>query len=343
MLVLHLDRLYRVAFAELGEEPFRLALAVALDHCVGRAEDCVRRAVVLLESDRVRPGEVALEVEDVGDVRAAERVHGLIGVSDREDIAVLAAEELQEPVLGVVRVLVLVDEDVAERRLPPLTGFREPLEHVDGQHQQVVEVDRVGAEQLALVQPVHLRNGLVIERADPGHVLVRADQPVLGVRDLRVDAAGREPLRVAAELLQARLHDAHLVRLVVDRERRAVAEPAGLRAEDAAAGRVEGEDPDRAGRVAEHPLEPLPHLPGRLVRERDREDLVRLHAAHPDQVRDTVGEHARLAGARTRDHEQRALGVEHRLALRVVQHCEMVVGRGGRGGGRHVRAPSPSG
>ena len=37
------------------------------------------------------------------------------------------------------------------------------------------------------------------------------------------------------------------------------------------------------------------HLLRGLVRERDREDLVRLHAAGADQVRDAVCEHAGLA------------------------------------------------
>ena len=62
----------------------------------------------------------------------------------------------------------------------------------------------------------------------------------------------REALRVLAELLEARLRQAHLVLVVVDRERRAVAEPVGLAAQDAAARGVEGEDPDRARGAAEH-------------------------------------------------------------------------------------------
>jgi len=57
---------------------------------------------------------------------------------------------------------------------------------------------------------------------------------------------------------------------------------------------VEGEDPDRARDAAEHVLEPLAHLPRGLVRERDREDLLRLDADRVDQVRDAVREDARL-------------------------------------------------
>ena len=110
----------------------------------------------------------------------------------------------------------------------------------------------------------------------------------------------------------------------------AVPEPLGLPPEDAPAGGVEGEDPDRARRAAEHPLEALAHLPRRLVRERDREDLVRLDAAGVDQVRHPIGEHARLPRARPGDDEQRAFGGENGLALRLVEVGEVALrGRDG--------------
>ena len=85
----------------------------------------------------------------------------------------LLGDELEQPVLGVVRVLVLVHEDVTERALPPLTGLGEALEHLDGQHEDVVEVDGVRTEEPTLVQLVDLGDGLVPERRDPCGVLVR--------------------------------------------------------------------------------------------------------------------------------------------------------------------------
>ena len=194
----------------------------------------------------VRAGEVALELEDVADVGAAEAVDRLVRVADHEDVAVLLGEELEQAVLGVVRVLVLVDEDVAERLLPLLARLREALEDVDREQEQVVEVDGVRGEEALLVEVVDLGDGLVVEARDALGVLVRADERVLRVRDLRVDAARREALRVALELLEAALHEADLVGLVVDREVRAVAEPLRLAPQDPAAGGVEGQDPDRA-------------------------------------------------------------------------------------------------
>ena len=73
-------------------------------------------------------------------------------------------------------------------------------------------------------------------------------------------------------------------------------------------------------------VEPLAHLAGGLVRERDREDLVRLHPDRGDQVGDAVGEHAGLARAGAGDHEQWALRVQDGLPLRRVQIGEVLLG-----------------
>ena len=177
----------------------------------------------------------------------------------------------------------------------------EPLERLNGEHQHVVEVDRIRSEQPLLVALVHLRDRLVVERRDAAHVRVGPDQLVLRVRDLAVDAARREPLGVDAQVVETCLDDPDLVGLVVDREARAVAEPLRLTAQHAPARGVEGENPGCPRLAAEHPLEPLAHLTGSLVRERDREDLVGLHTVCPDQVSDPMGEHPGLPGARTGD------------------------------------------
>ena len=196
---------------------------------VRRAQDRVRRAVVLLQRDRARAGEVALEVEDVADVGAAERINGLVRVADSAQVPVVGREQLQQPVLRVVRVLVLVDEDVAERLAPALARLGEALEHVHGEEEHVVEVDGVREEEAPLVQLVDVGDGLVVERRDALAVLGGPDEVVLLARDDGVDAARREALRVALQLLQARLRQAQLVGLVVDREVRLVAEALALR------------------------------------------------------------------------------------------------------------------
>jgi hypothetical protein len=71
------------------------------------------------------------------------------------------------------------------------------LQHANGEHQQVVEVDCVRGEEPALVEVVDLRDGLIVERGNAARVLLRADELVLGGGDLLMDPARRESLRVA--------------------------------------------------------------------------------------------------------------------------------------------------
>ena len=156
-----------------------------------------------------------------------------------------------------------------------------------------------------------------------------------------MDAARREALRVALELLEAALHEADLVGLVVDREVRAVAEPLRLAAQDPAAGRVERHHPGGARRRADEISDALAHLPRRLVREGDRKDLGRLHADRAEQVGDAAREDAGLAGAGAGDDEHGAFGVEHGLALRRIQVGEVGLGR--RRGHRSIVAVASSG
>ena len=144
-------------------------------------------------------GEVLLEIEDVADVGVAETVDRLILVADHGQVPVLGAEQLKQPVLGVVRILVLVDQHVAEGPAPPLSGFGEELEYVDRADQQVVEVHRVVLEHALLVEPVDRRHLLL----EPGALTLavgdRVDKFVLGAGDRRPHRPGWEALRIDLE------------------------------------------------------------------------------------------------------------------------------------------------
>ena len=240
----------------------------------------------------------------------------------------LGGQQLQQDVLRVVRVLVLVDEHVAERLRPALARLGEALEDVHGQHQQVVEVDRVRGEEAALVEAVDVGDRLVVEARDarsrtpPGRSAGSSrSRSACGCR------AATKRFGSRSSSSRQCLDEADLVGLVVDREVRAVAEPLRLAAQDPAAGGVEGEDPDRAGDAA-------PSMPSIRSRISPAALFVNVIARisfgstplRREQVRDAVGEHARLPRARAGDHEQRPLGGRDGLALGVVQVGEVRLG-----------------
>ena len=92
----------------------------------------------------MRVGEVALEVEDVAQVRAAPVVDRLIRIADDAEVAVDFGEPADEQVLRPVRVLVFVDEDVAELARVEVAHALAGLDELDGLEQQVVEIERAG-------------------------------------------------------------------------------------------------------------------------------------------------------------------------------------------------------
>jgi hypothetical protein len=81
---------------------------------------------------------------------------------------------------------------------------------------------------------------------------------------------------------------------------------------------VKGRHQRDAPATGEQSLDAAPHLAGGFVGEGHGEDPPRIDAAG-HQIRDAVGDHARLAAARAREHEERALGQADGLPLRRVQ------------------------
>ena len=328
-----------------------LAPGVVGDDRVGRVEDHLRAAVVLVEHDRGDVLEHLLELGDVAHVGAAPPIDRLVPVADDGDLAVVGGEEQGDLVLRHVRVLVLVDQDVLEPALVLLQDLGVLAEQLDDLHQQVVEVHRPGRLQARLVLDVDLAV-LALERVGGlGHRLLRADQLVLPQADPVVNASWREPLRVEAQVTDDVAGEALGVGGVVDAEVARVAERLGLGPQDAHAGGVERAHPHRLDDRPDQRLDAVAHLLGGLVGERDRQDRRRRRAV-VDEVGDAVGEHPGLARAGAGDHQQRAAAVHDGVELigvecvefERVRHVPASVRTGCRAGAattsrRHVSVP----
>ncbi len=327
MLVVRLDHDHGLAALPLGPERLLLPGGVVAHHAVRRVQDPLGAPVVLLELYDGRVRVVALEVEDVPDVGAAPREDRLVVVADDTEVLLGAGEVAEQNVLGAVRVLVLVDEDVVVAVLPLLERAVARLEQAARQDQEIVEIDRVVLLQERVVtapdrgaDPVKLPPRLVGE-------VGRAAELVLGTGDDRTDRAGREQPFRDAGVAHRLPEEGPLVGGVVDRE--ASVEP-DLRAVPAQEPGAEGVE--RAGceigegGVAQELLQAAAHLLRRLVGERDGEDLPGRHVQIPDEVGDPVRERPCLARPGPGEDEERASGVGHRGTLLRIEDVEDRVG-----------------
>ena len=98
----------------------------------------------------------------------------------------------------------------------------------------------------------------------------------------------------------------------------------GLRPQHAGAHSVEGAHSHVVRHGANEAAQPFLHLPGRLVGEGDRHDAVGVDAILLNDMRNAMGDDARLAAAGARQDKQRPAGVGHRAALLRVQGCKNV-------------------
>ena len=234
-------------------------------------------AIVPLQPDHLGAGEVALEAQDVVDLRAPPAVDRLVVVADAADVAPSLRQQPQPQVLGDVGVLVLVHQDVAE---PPLeVGQHVGVLGKKGQvvQQQVAEVAGVERAQTFLVLAVQGRAlavgvALALRRRDlvrpPALVLPAVDQagerarrPAFGVDVLRLDQLFEHPL---------------LVVVIQDGEAGFQADQLGVAAQDLGGDGMESAEPAQAlGLAADQVGDPLAHLARRLVGEGDGEQLPR--------------------------------------------------------------------
>jgi len=221
--------------------------------------------------------------------------------------------------LGGVGVLVLVDQDVAEPLGEEIAGVGSLLEEPEALPDQVVEVEGV-----RLAQP-----DLVLGE-DPGHLLLPeglcrllvldgGEKLVLGPGDHGADRLGRELPLPQLLVLEDRLEEAFLVGRIVDREAGIDPDRGPLQPQHPHPGGVERPHP-QVGRLPPQEVgHPVPHLPGRLVREGEGENLAGRDPEAVDQVGDAVREDPGLPAPGPGQDEQGTVRSEHRLPLGRIQ------------------------
>ncbi len=217
-------------------------MGVVSDDLRRGVDDRLRRAVVLFELHDLRVFEVLLEIQDVVDVRSAPRIDRLILVADDAQVAVRLSELLDEKILDTVRILILVDHDVAKLVLILFENGRVIDEELVGLHQEIAEVEGVGALHLVLVFFIDADRAVVHEVPALLHIFGGESIGLRGI-DPRGEPLCGMSLVVDPESREHLLDHADLIARIVNPEERFVVEKVNVLAKDARANRVERRDP----------------------------------------------------------------------------------------------------
>lgn len=166
---------------------------------------------VLFQFNRCRIGIVPGKVDDIADISTAPGVNALVRIADDADVAPAGSQDLGQGVLGMVRILVFVDQDVLEAGLVLFPNIFLFLQKAHGQEQEVVEVDSIVFPQLFLVQGVDVGYFLFVEIGGFRRKGLGVHEDVLSRRNGPQDGPRHELLVIEVELFQAVLDQDQLV------------------------------------------------------------------------------------------------------------------------------------
>ena len=322
-----------------GEELFGELGRVVADADVGEREELGRGAVVLLKVEGDGFGVADGEVEDVGDVGAAEGVDGLAVVADDHHGAVTCGHEVDDFALDGVGVLELVDEEVVEAALERLADVVVFAEEAAPEDEEVVEIGDAGLELAALVEGDAVADlcgecGEGRGAFEDEGLEVAACVDGCGEEVAEGGGFGEAGFGRLGDVCGAALHEAFGIFAVERGEVGGQAEAVGVLLDEPSSDGVEGAACDSVAGAAEEVGEPSRHLGGGLVGEGEREDALWPHAGL-DEVGDAVGEGAGFARAGARDDEGGLEGGGDDGALLVVEPVEV---GGCRHGGRRLHS-----
>ena len=276
-----------------------------------------RRAVIALQSDYLGAGKITLEAQDVFHFGATPAIDRLIVVADHANVLVGPGQKPQPEILRDIGVLIFVDQHISEAPLVFFQNLRVILEDGDGFQQQIAKIGGVQGLQSPLIETVEIaaaavgealsvafrnaggRKAAVLPAVDHGGE--RARGPAL-----LVDVLGRHHL----------LDQAKLIVGIEDGKIGLQPDELGMAAQDARADGMKSAEPLHAfDRAADQGPDAFLHLARGFVSEGDGQNLSRPGSMRGEDVGQARDEHARLAGSRPGQNQNRPIERQNRFAL----------------------------
>ena len=245
------------------------------DDGIGRLQDGLGGAVVLLQADHLGCRVLLFKAENILNGGAPKAVDALVVVAHHADVLIAAREERGEKILQVVGVLVLVDEHIAELALIVASHILKLLQKLHGAQNDIVKIQGIGLLEARFIE--------VIGRDSPLHAVVpryggslgkflRRLHLILGAADKVEEHPGREGLLVELHVSNNILHHPLGILGIIDGKAAGIAKAVDIPAENPAAGGVEGHCPDIRRVVSQHFGQAILQFIGSLVGKRDGDD-----------------------------------------------------------------------
>ena len=146
------------ALAVLAPKLLQVRVRVVGDDGIGGAQDACAAAVVLFELDDFQCGIITAEFIQIFRLGATPGINTLVVVADAGEHAAAAGQRFDHAVLGAIGVLAFVDQQIADLGLPACAYLTIGFQHLQGQADQVVEINGIEGLQPRLIARVQFGN-----------------------------------------------------------------------------------------------------------------------------------------------------------------------------------------
>ena len=288
-------------------QAFRLASGVIVNYGIRCIKDNLRAAVVLLQLHHLRFRIILFEVQNIADVRTTPAINALVSIAHHADIMMLGRENLRQQILRMVGVLILVDHNIIKFILILVAYLFVLLEQTQRQQQQVIEIDSVISLQLLLISSINFCYLLLMKFACGLRKFQWRLQRVLRIADIVKNRRILKALVVKVHLLEHLLDDILRIRRIINSKIVAVcAQLVDIITQHTRTEGVEGKQPHALRSCSGNAVHTLAHFSGGLIRKGNRQNAVRTHALL-QKMRNTAGQHLRLAAACTCQNQHRSI------------------------------------
>ena len=214
---------------------------------VGCIQNRLCGTIILFQTNHAASFVLAFKVENVLNGCPPEAIDTLVVIAHHADILISPCQQRGQQILGVVGVLILIHQNIAEFPLIVAAHILMLCQKADGDVDDIVKIQSVVFLQPGLVLHIGLSNMQRPEVAGllcPFQHLLGRNHFVLLLTDGAEDILGREGLVIQSHVSDDLLHDAGRIIGIIDGKAPGKAHTLDIPSENPAAGGVKGHGPD---------------------------------------------------------------------------------------------------
>ena len=303
---------------------FLYLMYILMNQRISCIDDGLRRTIIALQLKEPCFRINLPEIEDIAYIRSAERINGLRIISDHADIILRLCQLFYQKELNIIRILILIHQDILELLLVFLSCFRTFIQEPQHVNQQVIKIHRIRSMQASLIQGIHssklIHPYLAVFTLEllVATIFFGTYSAVFHHRDTSLHCRRFIDFLIQAAFFTDAFDDRFYIGCVINRKVSRITQLLRVGSYQARANTMESAHDEIARIIRGNEFDnAFFHLTCCFVGEGQRHDTPCRHTL-PQQIRDAVRQHTRLTRTGSGYDERSSLGTSHRLTLRII-------------------------